>query len=199
MIRSAEPIETQWVSQQWHPLMSGLAKVLLPTLGMVALAAIALNVVQTGVLFLPHKVAPDLSRLNPLSGWRRIFSADNTVRLSLGLLKLALLATVAFASIYQRRSELVTIGSYDLPRVVELVWQLCLATCLKVGSALLILALADYGFERWRHERELKMSPQELREELRNMQADPQIAARRRVALREKGLGNPPPAKRQAV
>jgi flagellar biosynthetic protein FlhB len=199
MIRSSEPVEVGWVSHQWHPLMSGLAKVLLPTLGMVALAAVALNVLQTGLLFLPNRVAPDLSRLNPLNGWRRIFSADNTVRLSLGLLKLGILGTVAFASIYQRRGELVSLGSYDLPRVAELVWQLTLSTSLKVGSAMLILALADYGFERWRYERELKMSPQELREELRNMQGDPQIAARRRIALREKGLGNPSPTKRHAA
>ncbi len=64
---------------------------------------------------------------------------------------------------------------------------LCLWTSLKVGSALLILAVVDYGYQRFRHERELRMTPQELREEMRNLQGDPQLAARRREAQRRSG------------
>jgi flagellar biosynthetic protein FlhB len=79
---------------------------------------------------------------------------------------------------------LAAVGELELPRLTAFLWDLCLWTSLKIGSALLILAIVDYGYQRFRHERELRMTPQELREELRNLQGDPQLTARRREAQR---------------
>ncbi len=183
-IRSGSPADPQTMAAQWNPLMQGLGKVLLPPLALVALLAVALNVVQTGFLFLPGKLAPDAERLNPLAGLRRIVSGGSGVRLTLGVLKLAVIGAVAFGSVYQRRAELATVGELELPRMAAFLWDLCLWTSLKVGSALLILAVVDYGYQRLRHERELRMTPQELREEMRNVQGDPQLATRRREAQR---------------
>jgi flagellar biosynthetic protein FlhB len=183
-LRSGSPADPQMVAAQWHPLVQGLGKVLLPPLALVALLAVALNVVQTGFLFLPGKLAPDAERLNPWAGLRRIVSGGSGVRLTLGVLKLAVIGAVAFASVYQQRAELAAVGELELPRLAAFIWNSCLWTSLKVGSALLILAVVDYGYQRYRHERELRMTPQELREEMRNVQGDPQLATRRREAQR---------------
>ncbi len=179
---------------QWTPIMAGLAKVLLPPLVLVALLAIALNVVQTGVVFLPGKLAPDTGRLNPLAGIRRVFSASSSVRLTLGLVKLATIVAVAFASMYQNRAELASVGTLQLPHLLAFVWEFCLWTGLKIGSALMILAVADYAFERWRHERDLRMTPQEMRDEMRSMQGDPQAASRRRA--QQQAVGRAPRSER---
>ncbi|MEX2112683.1 MAG: EscU/YscU/HrcU family type III secretion system export apparatus switch protein, partial [Pirellulales bacterium] len=184
LIERGAPADAQRVAAQWNPILQGLSQVLLPPLALVALLAVALNVVQTGFLFLPGKLAPDLGRLDPLAGWQRIFSAGSGMRLSLSVLKLAVIGAVAFGSVYQRRAELAGIGELELAGMAQFLWDLCLWTSLKVGSALLILAAIDYGYQRFRHERELRMTPQELREELRNLQGDPQLAARRREAQR---------------
>lgn len=184
LVRSGQSPQAPAVAEQFSPLMQGLAKVLVPPLALVALLAVALNVVQTGFLFLPGKLAPDAARLNPLSGVQRMFSAPSGMRLVFGLLKLSVIGAVAFASVYQRRAELAAVGELELPRLTAFLWDLCLWTSLKVGSALLILAIVDYGYQRFRHERELRMTPQELREELRNQQGDPQLTARRREAQR---------------
>jgi flagellar biosynthetic protein FlhB len=191
-INSGTPADAQAIAGQWNPLALELGRVLLPPLLLLALLGVALHVVQTGVLFLPHKLLPDPARINPLAGWRRVFSGGSVIRLSLGAMKLAIIAAVAFASVYDRRTELVSIGVYELPQVVAFLWDLCLWTGLKVGSALLILAVIDYGYERWRHERELRMTPQELREEMRNMQGDPQVASRRRNDHRQLVTGELP-------
>ena len=189
LVHSGTATDAQAVSGQWNALVMGLAKVLLPPLLLVALLAVALNVVQTGFLFLPGKLAPDAGRISPAGGMRRVFSAASGVRLTLGLIKLGVIGAVAFASVYQRRAELVSIGAFDLPQVVTLVWELCLWTCLKVGSALLILAVVDYAYERWKHERDLKMTPDELRDEMRSLRGDPQVTARRRQRQRELSAG----------
>ena len=61
-------------------------------------------------------------------------------------------------------------------------------TCLKIGAALLVLALLDYGFQWWKHEQDLRMTTQEMREELKTLQGDPQIAARRKAVQRQLAL-----------
>ncbi|MGD9722853.1 MAG: EscU/YscU/HrcU family type III secretion system export apparatus switch protein [Pirellulales bacterium] len=189
------------VSDQFRTLAASLAAVLLPPLALLTVLAALLHVSQTGILLLPSRIAPDASRINPLSGLRRMFSSTSGVRLTLGLCKLGVIAAVAFASLYQRRAELAGLATNDLPHVAAVLWELCLWTCLKIGSALLVLALVDYAFERWKHERELRMTPQELREELRNQQGDPQLLARRRQLQRQTGerLQSPASSRSAAV
>ena len=60
-----------------------------------------------------------------------------------------------------------------------------LDTCLKIGIALLILAIFDYGYQRWKHEQDLRMTTQEVREEFKMLQGDPHIIARRRQVQRQ--------------
>ena len=77
--------------------------------------------------------------------------------------------------------------------------EILLWTVLKIGVALLVLAAVDYGYQRWRHEQELKMTPQELREELRNLEGDPQLRSRRKRLQRELSVKrSSPPTETQA-
>ncbi len=187
-IQSGMPVETDWITSQWNALTSALAKVLLPVLGSILSLAIVLNVLQMGVWFLPHKLLPDFSRVNPLLGLSRLFSTANTVRLAFGIFKIAVVAGVAFVDLYNQRHEIAALGGLDLPQIAGSAWNLCLWTCIKVGMALGVLAVLDYGYQRWKHERDLKMTPQEVREEMRNLQGDPQVIARRRGVQRQLAL-----------
>ncbi len=175
------------VMRQWNPLVEGLAKVLLPVLGMAMLLAVGLTVLQTGLLFQPRRLLPDASRINPLSGLGRLFSTASGVRLTFGIFKIGMIAAVAFFSLYQRRGALLDVASLELPQIATFAWDVCLWTCIKIGVALVALAALDYGYQRWKHERDLKMTPQEMREEMRNLQGDPRMVARRRNAQRQIG------------
>ena len=66
--------------------------------------------------------------------------------------------------------------------------QILLWTALKIAGALVLLALLDYGFQWWKHEQDLKMTPQEIREELKNLEGNPQVVARRRQVQRQLAL-----------
>jgi flagellar biosynthetic protein FlhB len=179
-VRSGQPAGGEAIASQWNALVGGLAKVLLPLIALVTLLSIVINVAQTGWLFLPRKAAPDFSRVNPLAGLGRMFSPAGGARLGFGIFKIGVIGAVAFVSLYHRRDELVSLSALDLPQIAAFAWQICLWTCVKIGLALLVLAILDYGFQRWKHEQDLKMTPQEVREEMRNLQGDPQIIARRR-------------------
>ncbi|MBI3838922.1 MAG: EscU/YscU/HrcU family type III secretion system export apparatus switch protein [Planctomycetia bacterium] len=184
-VQSGAQANADLVMSQWNALVPGLAKVLLPVLGLILLLAIALNVLQMGVWFLPHKLLPDFSRVNPLAGLSRLFSTANAARLAFGVFKIAVVAGVAIVSVYHQRHAIAALSGHDLPQIASLAWNICLWTCIKIGIALCVLAILDYGYQRWRHEQDLKMTPQEMREEMRNLQGDPQVIARRRGVQRQ--------------
>jgi flagellar biosynthesis protein FlhB len=163
----------------------GLARVTLPLLGLLLLLAVLTHLGQVGFLFLPEKVALDWNHINPVRGFGRIFSLANAVRLAFGLIKTALAATVAVWVVWNARGDLLAAGNLATPKLAFFLCEFLLWTCIKVGAALLLLAVLDYGFQYWKHEQDLKMTDQEMREEMKTLQGDPQIRARRRAVQRQ--------------
>jgi len=184
---------TEFVTAQWNATLWTLARYLLPILGLLCLAGVAVNVLQVGFLFLPQRVSFDLSRISPIRGWQRIFSSAGMVHLGFGLVKLTVVFVVAGVVLYNQREALLGLIALPQPALAVQMAQLLLWTTLKIGAALLVLAILDYAYQRWRHEQDLKMTPQELREELKNLEGDPQLKARRKHKQRELAVGQPPP------
>jgi flagellar biosynthetic protein FlhB len=181
----------QLAVDRWNVLAGGLAKVFLPVLALVALVALAVNVLQAGFKFLPERVVPDLSRVSPAAGLGRLFSGSSAVRLALGIAKIAAIVAVATVCINRRRDELASLAALDLAELVAYAWDACFWMCVEIGGALAVLAGVDYLFERWRFERALRMTPQEVREEMRELQANPQILARRRALASQRSVAAP--------
>ena len=180
--------DSNFAVSQWTSIVSMLAKYLLPILGLVMLAGIASNLMQVGFLFLPDKVGFDLTRIDPLKGLGRIFSLSNSVHLLFGIFKIAVIAGLAYLSISSQRDKILGVSGHGVAEIALLMLQLLLWTALKIAGALVILALLDYGFQWWKHEQDLKMTPQEVREELKNLEGNPQVVARRRQVQRQLAL-----------
>jgi len=177
--------DAPFLISQWKGILGELADAMLPVLGLMMLTAVAVHIVQIGFLFLPERIAPDPSRISLIRGIKRLFSLSSVMRLAFGLFKVLVVAVVALASLYWRRDELIGLAALSVPQIAGYVADLVLGTCLKIGVALLILALLDYWYQRWKHEQELRMTHQEVREEMKNLQGDPQVIARRRQVQRQ--------------
>jgi flagellar biosynthetic protein FlhB len=171
-----------------YAVLQELAKVAAPILGLLLIAGAAVHILQTGFLWLPERLAPDFDRINPLSGFRRLFSLASAARLAMGLLKLLVVALVACWTIYERRDEILSVAGLELPQLASFIMDILIWTTVKIGLALLAIAAADYLYQRFRHERDLAMTPQEVREETKSLQGDPQLAARRRQAHRQMAI-----------
>jgi flagellar biosynthesis protein FlhB len=169
----------------WHQIMKGLAAIIFPMLGYLVLGAVATNLAQVGFLFVPERVSPDFGRLSPAQGLKRIFSLPGTARLGFGLFKIIVITTVAGMVIWSRHDALLRSGAMDVLQFGRFLADLTLKTVLWCGLALVVLALFDYGLQRWNHEQDLKMTHQEVREEMKELQGDPQIVARRRQIQRQ--------------
>ena len=164
---------------------AGLARYLLPILGLIVLSAILVQLGQVGFLFLPGKLAFDPKRVSPLTNFGRIFSVTSAVHLGFGLVKVALILIVAAWSLWGERGRMMGLVDHSATEIAGYLFSVTLWTCLKIAAALVILALLDFGFLFWKHEQDLRMTSQELREELKQQQGDPQIAARRKQVQRQ--------------
>jgi len=169
-------------------LFGGVLTGFLPFAGIVLAAALAVNLAQVGVLFTAKPLAPDLDRINPVSGLGRLFSVRGLARLVAGLLKVAVIGVVVFWTIWAERSTLVGLSGRAFEQIPGISIELMQTLSLRAALALLVLALVDYGFQRWQHARDLRMSRRELREEMRRYEGDPQIRERRRAIQRQLAL-----------
>lgn len=158
---------------------------LVPILLAVMVGAVGGHFIQFGFLFLPHKAAPDLTRIDPIKGFARIFSLSNIVRLVFGIFKILVVGAVAAVYLATRVDAIIGLAVLVPSEIATFLAELLIWTTIRVGIALLVLAILDFGFQYWKREQDLKMTPQELREELKNLEGDPQIAARRKVVQRQ--------------
>jgi flagellar biosynthesis protein FlhB len=156
-----------------------------PFLLAAAVVALAGNFSQTGWVFAPDRLTPDWSRLSPAHGWSRLKPSQSGI----DLLKTALAATVVTTLAWQVVRE--ALG--DAPRLVWLAtgaaaqtgWTHINHLLVQAGLALVAIAGADYGLQRWRHYSSLRMTKQELRDEARSNEGSPEIKARVRRIQRE--------------
>ncbi len=161
---------------------------LLPVLGLLAAAGVLSSIFQTGLLFVPDRLAPDIGRLNPLSGLKRILSLSGAVKLGFGLFKISVVSIVAATVVYQRHAQVLFSSGFDTGELAYFLVDMLLSTALWVGVALFVLALFDYAYQKWKHEQDLKMTHREVLDEMKNLQGDPQIIARRRAVQRQMAL-----------
>jgi flagellar biosynthesis protein FlhB len=178
-------IDSQTAAHHTLVLASRLAVGLLPVLGLLMLGAILTHLGQFGFLYLPQKVALDWQRINPLHNWGRVFSLSSAVHLAFGLLKVVFIIVVAGVCLWGERGRLLNLSSQSSAEIAAYLLSVLLWTSLKVGGALGVLALFDYGYQYWKHEQDLRMTTQELKEEIKTQQGNPQIAARRKQIQRQ--------------
>ena len=147
--------------------------------------AIVANIAQIGFLWLPDKLNFDFTRLDPIKGFGRIFSMQSVVRLLMGIGKIIICAAVAWYAVEGSLGEILNLSENETNQIASfLVWML-LMIALKVAVALVIIALIDFMYQRWKQMQDLRMTDQELRDEIKNMLGDPQIISKRRQIQRE--------------
>ncbi len=147
--------------------------------------AAVINLAQVGFLFTTKSLKPKPSRLSPLEGAKRIFSARGVMELTKSLLKLAIVAPLMYSAICGEVPLLASIADESVRHILPHLGYAALRVVWKALLILLVLALIDFAFQRYQHEKDLRMTKQEVKEELKNTQGDPQIKARIRQVQRE--------------
>ena len=147
--------------------------------------AVAANLAQIGFLWLPDKVKIDFTHLDPMKGFQRMFSMQSIVRLLMGLIKIAICAAVAWYAVEGSIGEILHSSETETNQIASFLTWLLLMVALKVAIALVIIALLDLMYQRWKHAQDLKMTDQEIRDEYKNHEGDPQVRSKRRQIQQE--------------
>jgi len=148
------------------------------------LSGLAVNYLQVGFLFTAEPVAFKLERLNPVEGAKRVFSRRALFELAKAVLKVALVSLVAFLFVRSRLESLFTVQYLDVAGMWQKLSHLSLSLSLWIGVVFLTLAVLDYLYQRYEHHTNLKMTKQEVKEEAKQMEGDPQLKARLRERRR---------------
>lgn len=156
-------------------------KITLPVMGAVVLAAVLENCRQVGFLFSTNRLKLDFTRLNPLSGMKRFVS----IRALVDLGKLGVVGGVAWSTMSAAWPDLPDLADMDLRHGMDFVLGICFRLFWRCVLAMLILALIDWKYQKWDYEKNLKMSKQEVKDENKQSEGDPQVKSRIRSIQRE--------------
>jgi flagellar biosynthetic protein FlhB len=161
-----------------------VGKSLVPMFAGAILIVVAVNLAQVGLFFNLKRLQPNLAALNPFKGVGKMFAGQSWVQLVFNLFKLILVGWVAYSAISGRIGEIAMAQGLEFTQIFHLGASLVYSIGMRIGIVLLILAILDYAYQKFRIERELRMTKQEVKEEMRRMEGDPKIKQRRRqIAL----------------
>jgi flagellar biosynthetic protein FlhB len=150
-----------------------------------ALVGLAAMVAQVGWSLNPELALPDLQRLSPTNGIKRIFSATGAMNFVKSVVKIVIVLGIAYRA--GRHAAYAAVETPDMPleAILDFTGAALARLLLHMALALGALGALDYLWQRWRHEQNLKMSRQEVKEEQKDAEGDPQIKMRFKRAHRE--------------
>ena len=165
-----------WIAR----ISRAVASMLLPFLLLLLVLSAAGSMAQSGWLVVPKKLMPKLENLSPKRGLQRIFSLDSLNRTAMGLFKMVAVAGVAYYTITSRVDPVLGVATVAPAGILHMAAELLFTLMLRLALVLLVLALLDYAYQRYRMESQLKMTKQEIKDELKRMEGDPVVKSRRR-------------------
>jgi len=169
--------------------MANGATMVWPLLLTALVLGVIANVMQVGFLLSGESMKPKFDRLNPFEGMKRLFSAKALFDLVKAFFKLFLIGTAAYLGIRGEIGSLLMAGLSEGTGGLVIAGRVLLAVALRVGVMYLIIGIADLVFQRYEHKKSVMMTRQEVKEEHKQMEGDPQIKARQRERQRMLATG----------
>lgn len=143
------------------------------------------NIVQVGWKVTGKPLKPKLDRLNPIGGLKRMFSQEKVVELIKSILKVLAIALVAYNEVKDRWKFILNLYDFEFMQAVLNIFDIVLDVGIKISVIFVIIGLADFGYQKWKHLHDLRMSKQEVKDEMKQSEGDPQIKGQIRQKMRE--------------
>ena len=165
-----------------------LLRTLAPLLAVALVVGVGINLLQVGFLFVPSSLTPKFSKINPLEGFKRIFSLKSVVELLKTMLKAVIIGVILYQEYMRRFPEFPNMMFLDAMNAAQLIFDMCISVAIKAAVALTVLGLADYLYQWFDFEKNLKMTKEEIKQEYKTTEGDPQIKGRRREKQRQMSM-----------
>lgn len=146
---------------------------------------ILINIVQVGWKVSTKMLQPKFDKINPINGFKRIFSSQSVFELVKSIVKIGLIALIAYFSIKGHANDLFILYEIPLNQAIALVGTIIIDTGLRISLVYLIVGVADFAYQKHKFNEDMKMTKQEVKDEYKNTEGDPQIKGRQRARMRE--------------
>lgn len=159
-------------------LIISFVVILSPLLAAVFIGAILSNVMQVGFMVSGELIKPKFSKLNPFKGLKRLVSMQSVMELLKSILKLLIVGVTAYLTINHEMDNVSMLGELELGSIFYYISATFFKILLRCSTAIILLAAIDYAFQRWEFEKRIKMSKQEIKDEYKKTEGDPQVKSR---------------------
>lgn len=166
-----------------------LLKTVLPVLLVILVTSLAINYMQVGFIFSTETLMPNFNKIDPLSGFQRLFSKRSLVELLKALFKVTIIGYFIYRFAIIETDAIPKFISMELIDSLKLAGSLIIDLAFQILSVMLVMAAFDYFYQWWEHNQSLKMSKQEVKEEFKQTEGNPQIKGKikekqRAIAMR---------------
>lgn len=166
--------------------MKAFAKIVGPFLILIMLAGLASNILQIGGLrFSSHPLVPKFNKLNPLTGFGRIFSKNSVMELFKSLFKVGIITVISYFVIKSHWNEIPPLMGVGVGQILSFMGFVALEIIFNVLLVMIFLALLDFAFQKFTYRENLRMTKQEIKEERKETDGNPQIKQRIRTVQME--------------
>lgn len=175
------PMAQPDVGQLLANVTISVIKILILPMLMLMIFAVISAMSQSGLMFLPDKLTMDFTKLSPMKGIQRIFSGRNLVEFVKSLFKVGAIGFVIFLILKSHMNEYASLAALELMAVMQYLREQVVAIILIVVLLVFALAAADWFYQRWSFNQQMKMTKQEIKDEHKQTEGDPMIKGRLRA------------------
>jgi flagellar biosynthesis protein FlhB len=159
---------------------------MIPILLLLIILAVLSNLMQVGLLWAPSKIKPEFSKLSPISGAKKLFGPKGWVEFIKGITKILVVGAIAFGLSLPLLSDISLVPTMEIPTVVEKLQAIAIEMTVATVVVMTAIALLDFAWQKYNHTQELKMSPQEVKDEHKQSEGDPLVKSKIRQIRMER-------------
>lgn len=162
-----------------------MALIVAPVFVAALVVAVVSDVMQVKWQPTSKPLRPKFSKINPISGFKRIFSKEKLIDLLKSLLKIILLGYLAYTTIRGEFAVLFALYDVELIRAVTIIGEIAINMGLKISAFYIVIGFADFGYQKWKFAEDMKMTKQEVKDEWKNAEGDPAIKGKQKQRMME--------------
>lgn len=183
MRRVLEALDISVVESTIEPalylMMIQTGKIILPALALLFIVGFLAQYIQVGFHLSTQPLEPKWSKLNPISGFARLFGIRNSVKALVNSLKVCVILIVGYQFISSTVAEFARLPVLTSGAAASVIGKAAIDLTLWLLAILLVLGIADWAYQRWQHTKDLRMTKSDIKDERRSMEGDPQVKAAR--------------------
>ena len=181
-------VDTETVMRLFLGIITMLLKTSFPIMLALMVIGLAINLVQVGWNFTTEPLGFDLNKLNPINGFGRIISKRSFVELLKSLFKILIIGLFLYENLKDEILQMPKLIYLDLSMSMVQIADIIFMMAFKICAIFFVLAILDYMYQKWEHNEQLKMTKQEVKEEFKQMEGDPQIKGKIKQKQREMAM-----------